>query len=182
MKNAVSIENVPEESISDSLRSALRVWGFVSVTPIQALAIEAGVALGTGLFVSSPTSSGKTLIGEIACFASVLRGERSIYFVSHKALADQKYSDFEKKVQAFTEAEITVGLSTGDRDEGPANADILITTYEKGLALILANQIPLTGSTFIADEFQIVCEDMRGPGIEILASITKGELTGCSAT
>lgn len=178
MENTTAIDDFNEVDLPQELRAACAAWNFTQLTPIQSLAIMSGVARGTGLFISSPTSSGKTLVGELACFSSVFRGEKAVYFVSHKALADQKYVDFQKKAETFSTREISVGLSTGDRDEGPPNPDLLITTYEKGLALILANQISLTGSTFIADEFQIVCEDGRGPGIEILGAITKGELVG----
>lgn len=178
MNKTLSVQEIAEEILPSAIRDGILKWGYTSLTPIQIMALDAGVAFGKGMFVSSPTSSGKTLVGEIACFASVLRGERAIYFVSHKALADQKYLDFQAKVSTFTDREISVSISTGDRDDGPSNSDILITTYEKGLALILANQISLTGSSFVADEFQIVCEDGRGPGIEILASITKRELAG----
>jgi len=178
MKKMTPIEEFNEADLPEELRIACAKWGFNRLTPIQSLAIVSGVANGKGLFVSSPTSSGKTLIGELACFASAFRGERAVYFVSHKALADQKYVDFQAKAKTFDDREIAIGLSTGDRDEGPTNPEILITTYEKGLALILANQVSLTGSTFIADEFQIVCEDGRGPGIEILGAITRRELVG----
>jgi len=178
MESATPIEQFNHADLPDDLRNACVSWGFTQLTPIQSLAVNFGVTRGEGLFVSSPTSSGKTLIGELACFSSILRGERAVYFVSHKALADQKFVDFRTKTASFAHKEVSVGLSTGDREEGPTNPDILITTYEKGLALILANQISLTGSTFVADEFQIVCEDGRGPGIEILGAITRRELTG----
>ena len=178
MDKVTPLAHFSETILPQDLRSACSNWGFAQLTPIQRLSIEAGVIQGKGLFVSSPTSSGKTLVGELACFSSVLRGEKAVYFVSHKALADQKFGDFQAKAKAFFDKELSVALSTGDRDEGPTNPDILVTTYEKGLALILANQISLTGSTFIADEFQIVCEDVRGPGIEILGAITKRELAG----
>ena len=89
MKNATPIEQFNEIDLSSELRSACAIWGFTHLTPIQNLAIESGVTRGEGLFVSSPTSSGKTLVGELACFASIFRGERAVYFVSHKALADQ---------------------------------------------------------------------------------------------
>lgn len=178
MENIALIQSFSDTDLPYELRSACTSWGFKHLTPIQTLAIASGVTRGKRLFVSSPTSSGKTLVGELACFSSIFRGERAIYFVSHKALADQKYADFQAKAASFPDREISVGLSTGDRDEGPTNPEILITTYEKGLALILANQVSLTGSTFVADEFQIVCEDGRGPGIEILGAITKRELVG----
>ena len=41
----------------------LESWGIGSVTEIQKLAIESGISNGTSMLISSPTSSGKTLIG-----------------------------------------------------------------------------------------------------------------------
>jgi helicase len=67
----------------------------------------------------------------------------------------------------------TVGLSTGDRDEGEVSPRLLVSTYEKALALLLSGQVNASGLVVIADELQIINEDGRGPNIETLCTILK---------
>jgi len=94
--------------------------------------------------------------------------------VSHKALADQKYTDFQGRFgDAAAEPIASVGLSTGDRDEGEVTPRLLVSTYEKALALLLSGQINVSGLVVIADELQIVNEEFRGPNIETLCTILK---------
>ena len=136
------------------------------------MAIDAGLLKGDSLFVSAPTSSGKTLIAEIATLAAVQQGSRVLYLVSHRALADQKFFDFEKRFGAGSEDPLTtIGLSTGDRSEGPADAQIRVATYEKAIGLLLAGQISPKNTLVIADELQILCDPTRGPDIEALCAI-----------
>ena len=124
--------------------------------------------------VCAPTSSGKTLIGEIAVLQALRRRHRCLYLVSHKALANQKYTDFETRFSSDkADPSGTVGLSTGDREEGDLQADILIATYEKGLILILTGQIDPQNSVVVADELQIIGEATRGPNVETLCAVLR---------
>ena len=128
MRNLVEIFG-PE--VDERLKESLQCWGFDQLTDVQQQALEVGVASGQNLVVCAPTSSGKTLVGEIAVLQALHRGHRCLYLVSHKALANQKYTDFETRFSSDTAAPFgTVGLSTGDREEGDLQADILIATYE----------------------------------------------------
>ena len=77
--------------VDDQLKESLQHWGFEQLTDVQQRALEAGVASGKSLVVCAPTSSGKTLVGEIAVLQALRRGHRCLYLVSHKALANQKY-------------------------------------------------------------------------------------------
>jgi len=81
--------------LSDELKHVISGWGFEHLTDIQKVALELGVADKKSLLVSAPTSSGKTLVGEIALLVALKNGKKCLYLVSHKALADQKYNDFE---------------------------------------------------------------------------------------
>ena len=160
--------------VDDRLKESLQRWGFEQLTDVQQRALEAGVASGQSLVVCAPTSSGKTLVGEIAVLQALHRRHRCLYLVSHKALANQKYTDFETRFSS-NEADPfgTVGLSTGDREEGGLQADILIATYEKGLALVLTGQIEPQNSVVVADELQIIGEATRGPNIETLCAVLR---------
>lgn len=153
------------------LREKLRGWNISELTDIQQRAIEAGVADGHSLVVSSPTSSGKTLVGEIAMLAALRSGMRTIYLVSHKALADQKYLDFVARFGEGSDEPLTsVSLNTGDRAEGDLDAQLMIATYEKALGLFLAGQLKPRNALVVADELQILAEPGRGPEIEALCS------------
>ena len=183
--------NTPAEihgpDVDETLRQSLNNWGIQQLTDVQRLALEEGVASGESLIVCAPTSSGKTLVGEIAVHQALRRGARCLYLVSHKALADQKYLDFQRRFSNEGSNPFgTVGLSTGDRDEGDIQSDILIVTYEKGLVLVLAGQIDTRDSVVVADELQIIGDPSRGPGIEILCTFLRqrevGQFVALTAT
>ena len=156
------------------LKASLQDWGIVRVTDVQRMALEAGVADGKSLVVCAPTSSGKTLIGEIALLQALRNGHQCLYLVSHKALAAQKYSDFISRFSGKNAWPTpTIGLSTGDREEGNLQADILVATYEKGLVLVFTGQINPKHSVVVADELQIIGDPARGPSIETLCAILR---------
>jgi helicase len=153
------------------LLERLQSWGIEALTDVQQRALAAGAAAGRSLVVSAPTSSGKTLVGEIAVLCALRSGIRAIYLVSHKALADQKYLDF---VARFGEGAAqplgSVGLNTGDRTEGDIDAQLMVATYEKALGLFLSGQLRPNNALVVADELQILGEPGRGPDIEALCS------------
>lgn len=178
----MNIESVIVPGWSQELAHTLRGWGIRRFTGIQSLALHAGLADGRSLLACAPTSSGKTLVGEIAILSGLARGDRCLYLVSHRALADQKYADFRQRLGDA----VSVGLSTGDRDEGDAAARLLVATYEKALAMLLSGQLQVATSVIVADELQIIGEPSRGPNIETLCTIFKREgvrqLVGLTAT
>ena len=160
--------------VDDRLRKSLARSGFQFLTDVQYKALTNGVAAGRSLVVCAPTSSGKTLVGEIAVIQSLRCGSRCLYLVSHKALADQKHTDFEASFSRDNADPVaTIALSTGDREEGDLQADVLIATYEKALVLLLSRQIDPTATTVVADELQIISEPSRGPNIETLCAILR---------
>ncbi len=149
-------------------------WGIAALTEIQRVAIEAGVADGASMVVCAPTSSGKTLVGEIAVVCALRRSTKSIYLVSHKALADQKYDDFSSRFgERSANPLASVGLSTGDREEGDIGANLVVATYERALGLILSGQLNVRDTVVIADELQIIGENGRGANIETLCALLK---------
>ena len=68
---------------------------------------------------------------------------------------------------------MTVGISTGDRDEGDANCRLLVSTYETALGLILAGRIRVEKSLIVADELQLLGEEGRGPVVETLCALLR---------
>ncbi len=170
----MNVANIIGPGVTPSLINQLQQWGFNTLTEIQTLALQAGVADSRSLIISAPTSSGKTLIGEIAVLSALRSGARAIYLVSHKALADQKYLDF---IDRFGERAAnpiaSVGLNTGDRAEGVVDAQLMVATYEKALGLFLAGQLKLSNALVVADELQILGDLGRGPDIEALCAVIR---------
>lgn len=167
----MDVRNIRGPGVEPWLIEQLLAWGISSLTDVQVRAVEAGVADHQSMVVSAPTSSGKTLVGEIAVLCAVRSNSRAIYLVSHKALADQKYMDFVARFgEGAARPTATVGLNTGDRTEGELNAQLMVATYEKALGLFISGQIRPTDALVVADELQIIGENGRGPEIETLCS------------
>ncbi len=127
------------------------------LTHIQELAFQEGVDQGESMVVCAPTSSGKTLIGEVAMLCGIRRGRTALYLVSHKALAEQKFEDFKERYGQQSGASQTarVAVSTGDRDEGEAEPQLVVATYEKALALVIGDTFNIGNTVVVADELQI---------------------------
>ncbi|MDX2275601.1 MAG: DEAD/DEAH box helicase [Hyphomonadaceae bacterium] len=183
----IQTADVAGTGVGSWLVDALTGWGITELTHVQGLALAAGVADSASMIVSAPTSSGKTLVGEVAILSSLRANHRVLYLVSHKALADQKYADFEGRFGARAVKPIaSVALNTGDRSEGPADARLMVATYEKALAMLLSRQLRPAQLCVIADEFQIVGEPGRGPEIETLTAILRksgvGQFVALTAT
>lgn len=148
--------------------------GITELTKVQQLAVEAGVCDRKSLVVCAPTSAGKTLVGELALLSAVRNNAKALYLVSLKALADQKFEDFLSKYGANGKDPLAkIALATGDREDGDADADIVVTTYEKAISLVMTGSLVLSETTIIADELQILGEDNRGPEIEILCAVLR---------
>src|SRR5205085_2691480 len=77
--------------------SLLDVWkGSISdLNELQLTSInDFGLFEETHLVVSAPTSSGKTMIGELAALKAYLNRERSYFLLPLRALVNDKYADF----------------------------------------------------------------------------------------
>ena len=64
---------------------------------------------GNNVLVTTPTGSGKTVVGELAIYFALMLGLRVAYTTPLKALSNQKFSDFKKRYGGDR-----VSLLTGD--------------------------------------------------------------------
>jgi helicase len=164
---------VSELDVPEEIKELLNSRGFDELYPPQAEAIEAGVLDGKSLVMASPTASGKTLVAELCAFKHILeRGGKVLYLVPLRALASEKYEDFQaySKLTKRDGREIRVGMSTGDLDSRTswlADYDIVVTTNEKCDSL-LRHRSPWMEdvSLVIADEIHLIGND-RGPTLEV---------------
>lgn len=147
-----------------------------TLNPLQIDAInEFGVLDGDHLLVSAPTSSGKTMIGELAAIRGALNRKRAFFLFPLKALVNDKLRHFDRVYGTFGLRTIrATGDSTTD-DMAPlmnGQYDVCLMTYEKCAALLLSNPYLLDQvGTVVIDEVQMIADESRGVNLEFLLTL-----------
>jgi helicase len=125
--------------------------------------------------LASPTASGKTLIAELASMKHVLEKQGKVIYLSPlRALASEKYEEFQKYIQITKSngKKVSVGISTGDFDDVDnwmERYDVIVTTNEKADSLLRHRTKWLDNiSLVIADEVHLLNDAERGPTLEIV--------------
>ncbi|UYP48769.1 hypothetical protein NEF87_005054 [Candidatus Lokiarchaeum ossiferum] len=146
--------------------------GLHSLRKIQYQSINKGLFDDYSFLISTPSGSGKTLIGELAAINTILTSNRSaLYLVPLKALATEKYHTFNQIYQSLN---LKIEMAIGDQDISYTDlnsADLLIMTYEKFDSYLRSNghfDWINTITTIIIDEIHILGEKKRGPRLENL--------------
>jgi helicase len=142
------------------------------LTEVQAKAVEAGVFDGkTNLLVVAPTSSGKTLVGEMAAASASYRTRRhGIFLVPYRALADEHYANFRNRYGELLNVVISTSDWTEfDDDIRAGNFGLAVLTYEKLMGLLIDHpQLLDHCSVLVVDEVQMLGDPSRGAGLEKL--------------
>ena len=82
---------------------------------------------GNDVFISVPTSGGKTTVAEYAIMYTIKKLKKKVIYTSPiKSLSNEKYNEFKSK---FSEFGVSVGLLTGD-NKIDVDSDCLIMTAE----------------------------------------------------
>ncbi len=133
-----------------------------------------GVLDGKSLLVVAPTSSGKTLIGELAAIRAVTAGKKAVFLLPYRALVNEKFEDFSAR---FAPAGLRVVRCSGDASDGAAPVlsgryDLGLFTYEMFLNLALGsprllNQLALV----VLDEGQFTTDPTRGITVELILTL-----------
>lgn len=159
--------------------------GGPAVSDVQHEALAAGVARGESVLVVSPTSTGKTQIALWAIASGLERGCNTVYLVTHRALAKQKFEDFKTQLLGPFLGSNTASLvvATGDYVEDaegivpsePLRAPLLVATYEKYLALLSASGVPrdMSNTVVVCDEIQLLGDVSRGQSVEVLLTLLR---------
>ena len=159
---------------------------FITLTPIQEKAVQAGLLEKKSLLICAPTASGKTLVATMAIAATLGKG-KAIYLVPLKALANEKAREYQ---QWLEHSPYTVTVATGEIDSESnylSRYDLLILTTEKFDAL-LRHQLPWLNQVklVVVDEIHLLNDASRGPTLEIILTLLKARLQpqvlGLSAT
>lgn len=173
-------KGVPREAIA-----RLGIRRIRTLTDTQVAAIDAGLLEGAGVFVSAPTSSGKSLIGELVALRHAGTG-LCLYLVSHRALARQVHDIFKRWYAETPPPLLRAGILTGDDDsvQGEwSQFDVIVATYEKAYAALSHGGFRgVRLAAVIADEMQLVGESGRGPTVEhLLAKVRQLGRCGTAA-
>jgi replicative superfamily II helicase len=159
-------------------KTQLQHWAgtIPSLNSLQLAALnEFKLLEGEHLLVSAPTSSGKTMIGELAALKGVLERKRALFLLPLKALVADKYKSFTKTYGSF--GIITI-QATGETDDITpllrGQYDICLLTYEKFAAVVLAHPYILDSvGTVVVDEVQTISDKSRGVNLEFVLTILR---------
>jgi superfamily II DNA/RNA helicase len=158
-------------TISDVPTQVTKLLAQAGMKPraVQIEAINKGLLEGESILVSSPTGSGKTLVGEMAILRSVASERKGLFLVPLRALAVQIYRTMKERYEHLG---VLVGLSTGDfqsSGEELGMYDVIITTYERADSLLRSRSSWLSEiGTVVIDEVQTLSEVGRGARLESL--------------
>ena len=156
-----------------------------ALTDAQFEALREGVGRGESVLVVSPTSTGKNQIALWAIARSIEASCTTVYLVTHRALAKQKFEEFKSVLlKRFLGSNgSALVLATGDYVEDvdgnipaePLRVPLLVATYEKYLALLSASGIPadMTSTVVVCDEIQLIGDANRGQNVEVLLTLLR---------
>jgi helicase len=137
---------------------------------------QAGLLNGSNVVVTAPTSSGKTMVGELAALRATQTGGRSVFLLPTKALVNEQHDRF---TRMYEPCGVRTIRATGDYNDDVAallrgQFDLGIFTYEKFSGLILAYPYLLRLiSVVVVDEVQTIVDESRGRELELLLTLIK---------
>lgn len=135
-----------------------------------------GLLTGSHLLVSAPTSSGKTLLGELVALKAAQQRRRSVFLLPTRALVNDKYDQF---TSTYGSLGVRVLRATGESsDDVPAlmrgEFEIALLTYEKFVGLILLAPYLLRQlALVVVDEVQTIADLTRGANLEFLLTLIR---------
>jgi replicative superfamily II helicase len=130
---------------------------------------------GEHVVASAPTSSGKTMLGELAAIRGALDRRRALFLMPLKALVNDKLRQFQRVYGPFG---IRTIEATGETaDVAPllrGHYDIALLTYEKFAAIALTHPHVLEQvGTIVIDEVQMISDQSRGANLEFLLTLLR---------
>ncbi len=143
-----------------------------TLLPLQERAVvETSLLRGGNLVVFAPTSSGKTLLAELAAMARLEKGLKAVFLTPTKALAEEQYAQLRHKYLPLgTRVVIATRERTRfDSDILEGRFDIAVMVYEKFKALLtVAPQMLSHIGVVVVDELQLLGDPERGALVDLL--------------
>lgn len=147
-----------------------------SLNALQVSAVnDYGLLDGNHLAVSAPTSSGKTMVGELAALRGVLARKRALFLLPLKALVADKRRHFDAVYSGFG---IRTIEATGETDDITpllrGHYDIALLTYEKFAAIALTfPHVLAQAGVIVIDEVQMIADRSRGANLEFILTVIR---------
>jgi helicase len=135
---------------------------------------EFGVLAGRSLMTVAPTSSGKTMVGELAAIQSIIAGKKAVFLLPYRAIVSEKFEEFTER---YGPSGLRIVRCTGDATDSIGDVlagryDLGFLTYEMFLNLSLGaphllNRIGLV----VVDEAQFITDPRRGVTVELIFAL-----------
>lgn len=131
---------------------------------------EGGLLEGMNILVSAPTSTGKTMVGELSAMRAVAEGRKAVFLLPTRALVNEQYERFRC---LYGPLGFRVIRATGElRDQVPVliqgQFELAVLTYEKFIGLLPKHPDLLSVGVLVLDEIQSLMQPERGPLLETL--------------
>jgi len=144
-----------------------------TLNTLQIAAINQGhVIAGRTVLVNAPTSTGKTVVGELAMWGAASRKQATVFLMPTRALVMELAA---KLVDLYTAScgsqVVRAAGSVNDRTADLANGtfDVAVVTYEKFAALAMRHRTILDrAGTVVVDEIHNLADLSRGAALELL--------------
>jgi helicase len=165
-----TLDSLEQHGLPNALISSWRK-SLPGLNKLQISAVnDYGVLDGNHLVVVAPTSSGKTMVGELPALQAVAGRRRAAFLFPLKALVADKLRHFERSYSDFG---LRVVAATGETDDvSPivrGQYDIGLFTYEKFASMVLLNPHILEQvAVVVVDEAQMLADPGRGANLEFL--------------
>ena len=159
---------------SDIVRLVMEKSGYEDLNPLQRLSIEKGILGKKNMVICAATASGKTAVAEMGFMKTLVEsGRKVIYIVPLRALAMEKYEEFNGK---YGPLGYRTSIQSGDRDlsKSPFSLrfDILVTTSERCDSILRSRPMWFDDvGVVVVDEVHLLDSENRGPTLEMV--ITK---------
>lgn len=179
-------------TINDTLvKNLIENLGYLSLYPIQEMAISNGLLEGKNLLITSPTASGKTLTAMMAAIKAIEKNKKAVYITPLRSLTTEKYNDFLElsKIASqiknenndggtiSTNIEFIVKAASSDftsTEKDLLDANIIIMTNEKLDSLLRQDSSWISEvGLFVFDEVHLIGNKERGPTLEMMLTKIK---------
>ena len=166
------IEKLVDRGVEPQLVDLWKAQGIQELTPCQQSVFTSDpIWEGSNLIIVAPTSAGKTFTGEVLAAQAALSLQRAIFLVPFKAIAEEKYAEFQEKYRSLG---VSIVISDGDHSEHDhdirmGNFGLAVIVYEKLAQLLVQSPgIFADCQLLVVDEIQLVGDQGRGPTLEVL--------------